>query len=55
MNYYRDIITDQSWNTLKELSKTVDCILIGGWAVWIYTKQLKSKDIDIIVSFDVLE
>lgn len=54
MNYYRDIITHQSWNTLKELSKTVDFILIGGWAVWIYTKQLKSKDIDIIVSFDEL-
>lgn len=55
MNYYRDIITAQSWNTLKELSKTVYFVLIGGWAVWIYTKQLKSKDIDIIVSYDVLE
>ena len=54
MNYYRDITTGQSWDTLKKLSKTLDFILIGGWAVWIYTKQLKSKDIDIIVSFDGL-
>lgn len=55
MNYYRNIITDQSWNMLTNLSKEVDFILIGGWAVWIYTKKLKSKDIDIIVSFDQLE
>lgn len=55
MNYYRDVTTDQSWNMLKNLSKTVDFILIGGWAVWIYTKQLKSKDIDIIVSFEELD
>lgn len=54
MDYYRDQVTQESWTLLIRLSKTHQFILIGGWAVWLYTKQLKSKDIDIILSFDEL-
>lgn len=54
MNYYRDQVTQKSWQILTGLSKKYSFVLIGGWAVWLYTKQLKSKDIDIVVSLDQL-
>ena len=52
--YWDDIITSQSWEKLVEINKQYDFVLIGGWAVWLYTRALKSKDIDIIVSFEEL-
>lgn len=54
MKYYQNIITEKSWQILKELRKKYDFVLIGGWAVWLYTKTLKSKDIDIIVDYEEL-
>jgi len=54
MAYYRDTVTDKSWATLQMLRHEYDFVLIGGWAVWLYTHKLKSKDIDIIVSMDSL-
>lgn len=53
--YYNDLITEKSWKTLQELQRKLDFILIGGWAVYLYTHSLKSKDIDIIVDFDQLD
>lgn len=53
-DYYNDLITEKSWQTLQNLIKQIDFVLIGGWAVYLYTKSLKSKDIDIIVSYDSL-
>lgn len=49
MVYYRDSVTGQSWELLKELKRQFKFCLIGGWAVWLYSHQLKSKDIDIVV------
>lgn len=54
MDYYHDLVTQKSWQELQKLKKTIDFILIGGWAVYLYTKSLKSKDIDIITDFDKL-
>ncbi len=54
MEYWHDLITEKSWNVLKEIKKKFDFILIGGWAAYLYAKSLKSKDIDIIVDFDNL-
>lgn len=54
MAYYHDLITEKSWDELKKLGKTIDFILIGGWAVYLYTKALKSKDIDVIVEYSEL-
>lgn len=48
--YYRDLVTQKSWELLQALSKKYSFVLIGGWAVWAYTHALKSKDIDIVVS-----
>lgn len=52
--FWNDSVTDASWEKLQELGKEIDFVLIGGWAVYIYTKLHKSKDIDIIVGYDTL-
>src|SRR3989338_2078661 len=52
--FYHDLITEKSWQLLLELKKSYRFILIGGWAVFLYTNSLKSKDIDIIVDYDEL-
>lgn len=54
MDFYHSLITEQSWKELQALRQRVQFILIGGWAVYLYTKGLKSKDIDIIVDYDQL-
>ncbi|MBU0534707.1 hypothetical protein KKC62_00665 [Patescibacteria group bacterium] len=54
MEFYTDLITQKSWEELKELKKLLNFVLIGGWATYLHTKTLKSKDIDIIVDFDKL-
>jgi hypothetical protein len=53
--FYHDLITEKSFKTLQDLKRKFDFILIGGWAVFLYTKALKSKDIDVVVDYDELE
>lgn len=54
MPYYHDIITDQSWQELMILNKLIPFVLIGGWAAYLYSKTLKSKDIDIAIDYPAL-
>ena len=54
MEFYHDTVTDKSFAFLQELQRAYSFILIGGWAVFLYTNALKSKDIDIIVAYDGL-
>jgi hypothetical protein len=53
--FYHNLITDASFKLLQDIKRKFDFVLIGGWAVFLYTKALKSKDIDIIVDFDQLD
>ena len=53
--FWHNLVTDKSFTLLQELTKCFDFVLIGGWAVYVHTKALKSKDIDIIVDFADLE
>lgn len=53
--FYHDLITEKSFKTLQDLKRKFDFILIGGWAIFLYTKALKSKDIDIIIDYNELE
>jgi len=55
MNFYHNLITEKSWRLLQSLRKKYDFILIGGWAVFLHTKALKSKDIDLVLEFPELE
>lgn len=52
--FYHSIIIEKSFKALQELKKKYDFVLIGGWAVFLYSRALKSKDIDIIVDYGEL-
>lgn len=54
MQFWHNHITDRSFAFLQELRKRFRFVLIGGWAVYFYTKALKSKDIDLVVSLEEL-
>ena len=47
--FWNDLSTEKSWLLLQELVKEFDFVLIGGWAVFLWTNGLKSKDVDIVV------
>ena len=55
MDFYHNLITEKSWSVLLELRKQYDFILIGGWAIFLYTHSLKSKDIDLVIEYGELE
>lgn len=55
MEFWDNEVTDASWKTLTQLNKSITFVLIGGWAVYLYTHLEKSKDIDIIVDYDALK
>jgi len=52
--FYHDLITEKSFKILQDLRGKFNFILIGGWAVFLYAKSLKSKDIDIIIDYGEL-
>lgn len=54
MKFYHSLITRQSWQVLQEWRTQYEFMLIGGWAVWLYTQGLKSKDIDVVMEHEVL-
>lgn len=48
--------TSGSFAVLRSLvSDGLDFVLIGGWAVYYYTRQQESLDVDIAISYDRLE
>lgn len=55
MEYYHNLITEKSFKTLQDFKRLYKFILIGGWAIFLYTKALKSKDIDVVIEYDELE
>lgn len=55
MEFWNDEVTLHSWQKLVGLKKEFDFILIGGWAVYMYTKLHRSKDIDIIIDYKTLQ
>ncbi len=54
MEFWNDEVTMQSRSRLIELSKEIEMVVIGGWAVYLYTGLSKSKDIDIIIDYGTL-
>jgi len=54
MEYWSTIITQRSSEVLQKIRKEINFILIGGWAVYLWAKSHKSKDIDIVVSYEEL-
>jgi len=54
MQFYHSLVTEKSYEFLQDLKRGYKFILIGGWAVYLYTRALKSKDIDIIIDYPEL-
>lgn len=54
MTFWNDPIVERSESILFKLRRDYDFVLIGGWAVYLYTRALKSRDIDIIVDHATL-
>jgi len=52
MELWNEIITEKSQKLLFELRDIMNFVLIGGWAVWLYSTSIKSKDIDVYINFD---
>ncbi len=50
MEFWNSLLTEKSWQVMQDLKKEkFRFIVIGGWATYLWTKQHKSKDIDIII------
>ncbi len=50
MEFWNSLLTEKSWKILQGLKKEpYHFIVIGGWAAFLWTRQHKSKDIDIIL------
>ncbi|MBU0661924.1 MAG: hypothetical protein ABH854_02710 [Candidatus Diapherotrites archaeon] len=52
--FWHESLTEESWKKLGELSRETDFAVIGGWSVWLWTRQHKSRDIDIVIGFGEL-
>ena len=46
---WRDETIEKSWRVLEELKSLADFVLIGGWGVYLWTRKLKSRDIDVCI------
>lgn len=55
MEFWNSQLTEKSWKILQELRRKYNFILIGGWATYLWTKQKKSKDIDIVIEINELQ
>lgn len=55
MEFWNSQLIEKSWKALQELRKEYKFILIGGWAVYLWTKQQKSKDVDIVIEINELQ
>ena len=46
---WRDEVVERSWRVLGELRGFADFVLIGGWGVYLWTRKLKSRDVDVYI------
>jgi len=47
---WREETIEKSWQVLQQLRSLADFVLIGGWAVYLWTRKLKSRDIDLCIN-----
>ncbi|MBI4440413.1 hypothetical protein HY638_05560 [Candidatus Woesearchaeota archaeon] len=52
--FWDEGVTAKSYGHLIALAKKYKVVVIGGWAVYLFTRMHKSKDIDIVVDYDTL-
>ncbi|MBS3175683.1 hypothetical protein J4457_00415 [Candidatus Woesearchaeota archaeon] len=50
MEFWNSLLTEKSWKKMQELKgEHFRFVVIGGWAAYLWTRQHKSKDIDILL------
>lgn len=54
MEFWNTLVTEKSWEILQKIRKEINFVLIGGWAVYLWAKSHKSKDVDIVIDFKEL-
>jgi len=54
MEFWQDWATERSWKVLLRLRRSYDFTLLGGWAIYLYARAMKSVDIDLIMERDQL-
>ena len=47
---WRDEAVEKAWQVLAELRGLADFVLIGGWGVYLWTRKMKSRDIDVCIN-----
>ena len=52
MEFWNSEVTNDSWKELLLLSTKYKFVLIGGWAIYMYTRLQKSRDIDMVVDYE---
>lgn len=55
MEFWNEIILEKSWKVLQKISNEFNFVLIGGWAVYLWTHSQKSKDVDLIIEYETLD
>lgn len=55
IQFWNEENTRGSFDVLRGLVGKVNFVLIGGWAVFYYTRQQRSLDIDIAIGYDSVE
>jgi len=55
MQFWNNEKTEKSLSTLNMISKHVDFVLIGGWAVHMYTDIQRSEDVDLVIGYESLD
>ena len=60
MEFWNSDLTEKSWKILQDIKKEeFRFIIIGGWAAYLWTRQHKSRDIDVIIpnysEFEILK
>jgi predicted nucleotidyltransferase len=51
MEFWNEQMTEKSWDVLLKIRKLpFGFVLIGGWANYLWTRAMKSKDIDIVIT-----
>ena len=52
MEVWNEKAVEKSENALNQLKQLADFVIIGGWAVYLLTKAVKSLDIDIYMNYN---
>jgi len=55
MQFWNEEQTKKSRGLLNMLASSVDLVLIGGWAVYMYIRQQMSLDVELAITYNNLE